>query len=67
MYSESDFGRLAVKPGLTCIWQVSGRSRLPFPMQLKLDQEYIRTRSLKKDLAIILATIPAVLGGDGAA
>ncbi len=66
LYSGSDYRRLAVKPGLTCIWQVSGRSRLPFPEQVKLDIEYIRTRSLKTDVAIILKTIPAVLGGDGA-
>ena len=66
LYSRSDRQRLSVKPGLTCIWQVSGRSRLPFPEQLKLDLEYIRTRSLKTDAAIILRTIPAVLSGDGA-
>ena len=67
LYSAYDFQRLAVKPGLTCIWQVSGRSRLAFPNQVKLDIEYIRRRSLKTDLAIILKTFPAVLNGDGAA
>ena len=67
LYSAYDFQRLAVKPGLTCIWQVSGRSRLSFPNQVKLDIEYIRRRSLKTDLAIILKTFPAVLSGDGAA
>lgn len=67
LYSAYDFQRLAVKPGLTCIWQISGRSRLAFPNQVKLDIEYIRRRSLRTDLAIILKTFPAVLSGDGAA
>ena len=66
LYSDSDFRRLAVKPGLTCIWQVSGRSRLPFPEQVKLDVDYIQRRSLALDLTIILRTVPAVLSGDGA-
>lgn len=67
LYSAYDFQRLAVKPGLTCIWQISGRSRLAFPNQVKLDIEYIRRRSLATDIAIILKTFPAVLSGDGAA
>ena len=67
MYSNSDFQRLSVKPGLTCIWQISGRSRLPFSTQVKLDLEYIRTRCLAKDIGIILRTVPVVLSGDGAA
>lgn len=67
LYSAYDFQRLAVKPGLTCIWQVSGRSRLAFPNQVKMDIEYIRCRSLRTDLGIILKTFPAVLSGDGAA
>lgn len=66
LYSEQDFQRLGVKPGLTCIWQVSGRSRLPFPEQVRMDVEYIRRQSLLLDAAIIVRTIPAVLGGDGA-
>ncbi len=65
-YTDSDYRRLAVKPGLTCIWQVSGRSRLPFPEQVKLDVEYIQRRSLVLDMSIILRTVPAVLSGDGA-
>ena len=67
LYSAYDFQRLAVQPGLTCIWQVSGRSRLAFPNQVKMDLEYIRKRSLLTDIAIILKTVPAVLSGDGAA
>jgi len=66
LYTDSDFQRLAVKPGLTCLWQVSGRSRLPFPEQVKLDVNYIQRRSLLLDLAIIVRTVPAVLSGDGA-
>lgn len=66
LYSDSDFERLAVKPGLTCTWQVSGRSRLPFPEQVKLDIDYIQRRSLLLDLALIVRTVPAVLTGDGA-
>lgn len=66
LYTPSDYRRLEVKPGLTCLWQVSGRSRLPFPEQVKLDVEYIERRSLLLDLVIILRTVPAVLTGDGA-
>lgn len=65
-YTWDDMQRLAVKPGLTCIWQVSGRSRLPFPEQLKMDLEYIENRSLALDLKLIAQTIPAVLSADGA-
>lgn len=67
LYSAYDFQRLAVKPGLTCIWQVSGRSRLAFPNQVKMDLDYIRSCGLKTDFMIILKTVPAVLSGDGAA
>jgi lipopolysaccharide/colanic/teichoic acid biosynthesis glycosyltransferase len=66
LYSDSDFRRLAVKPGLTCIWQVSGRSRLAFPEQVKMDVEYIERRNLLLDLSLIVRTVPAVLSGDGA-
>lgn len=65
-YSWDDMQRLAVKPGLTCIWQVSGRSRLPFPEQLRMDLEYIEKRSLALDLKLIALTVPAVLSADGA-
>lgn len=66
LYSATDRQRLTVQPGLTCTWQVSGRSKLPFPAQVKLDLQYIRTRSLRQDVSIILRTIPAVLSGNGA-
>lgn len=58
--------RLAVRPGLTCIWQVSGRSDIPFERWVELDIEYVRRRSLLLDLSILLRTIPAVFTGRGA-
>ncbi|MBM3477551.1 MAG: sugar transferase, partial [Armatimonadetes bacterium] len=58
--------RLSVKPGLTCIWQVSGRSDIGFDEWMRLDVEYVRNRSLWLDLKILLLTIPAVLTGRGA-
>lgn len=58
--------RLSVKPGLTCTWQVGGRSDIPFEGQLRLDLEYIRQRSFAGDLKLIFLTVPAVLLGRGA-
>jgi len=58
--------RLSVKPGLTCIWQVSGRSDIGFDEWMRLDLEYVRRRSLWLDLKILAQTIPAVLTGRGA-
>lgn len=58
--------RLAGQPGLTCTWQVSGRAEIPFEQQVRLDIEYLRTRSLLKDIALILRTVPAVLTARGA-
>jgi exopolysaccharide biosynthesis polyprenyl glycosylphosphotransferase len=58
--------RLAVRPGLTCIWQISGRSDIPFERWVELDIEYVRRRSLLLDLKILLLTLPAVLSGRGA-
>jgi lipopolysaccharide/colanic/teichoic acid biosynthesis glycosyltransferase len=58
--------RLSVKPGLTCIWQVSGRSDIPFREWMRLDVQYVRTRSLWLDLKILARTIPAVLTARGA-
>jgi lipopolysaccharide/colanic/teichoic acid biosynthesis glycosyltransferase len=66
LYSMADRRRLAVKPGITCIWQVSGRAEIDFPGQVKLDVRYIESRSLRQDLKILCKTIPAVLSGDGA-
>lgn len=65
-YSLSDRRRLDVIPGLTCIWQVSGRGDIPFDEQVKLDVQYIESQSLWLDFIILLKTIPAVLLGKGA-
>ncbi len=58
--------RLAVKPGLTCTWQVGGRSDIPFERWVQMDIDYVRKRRLLLDLKILLQTIPAVLTGRGA-
>jgi len=58
--------RFSVKPGITCIWQISGRSQLPFSKWLELDLYYIENWSLGLDFKILLKTIPAVLKGTGA-
>jgi lipopolysaccharide/colanic/teichoic acid biosynthesis glycosyltransferase len=58
--------RLSVVPGLTCIWQVSGRSTVAFDRWMDMDLEYVDTRSLFKDLALLVRTFPAVLSGKGA-
>lgn len=66
MYSISDRRRLAVKPGITCLWQVSGRAQIDFHGQVELDVRYIETRGFWTDLRIIGKTLPAVLSGTGA-
>jgi exopolysaccharide biosynthesis polyprenyl glycosylphosphotransferase len=58
--------RLAMKPGLTCLWQISGRNNLDFDRWMELDLEYIDSWSPLLDLKILLKTIPAVLSGKGA-
>jgi lipopolysaccharide/colanic/teichoic acid biosynthesis glycosyltransferase len=65
-YSLSDFKRLHVTPGLTCIWQISGRSEIPFNKQVEMDLDYIKNYKLTGDLKILLKTIPAVVKGSGA-
>lgn len=65
-YSQEDRERLCVPPGLTCIWQVNGRSEVPFPQQLEMDLAYIRQPSLWADLWLLLKTLPAVIKGRGA-
>ena len=65
-YSLADRRRLDVIPGITCIWQVSGRSEIPFPEQVKLDVRYIESSSPWQDILILLKTVPAVLLGRGA-
>ncbi|MEZ6143223.1 MAG: sugar transferase [Zavarzinella sp.] len=65
-YSLRQRRRLNVTPGLTCIWQVSGRADLDFHQQVDLDIEYIRERSIWYDFKLILLTFPAVFSGRGA-
>jgi len=65
-YSLADRRRLDATPGLTCIWQVSGRGNIGFSRHLELDIEYIESQSLALDLKLLLLTIPAVLSGRGA-
>jgi exopolysaccharide biosynthesis polyprenyl glycosylphosphotransferase len=62
----SDMRRFSMRPGLTCLWQVQGRSNLDFARWVKLDLEYIDTWSLALDCRILVRTIPAVLSGNGA-
>lgn len=65
-YSLADRRRLDAVPGLTCIWQVSGRSDIPFPEQVQLDVQYIQSQSFWLDIKLLLKTVPAVLLGKGA-
>ncbi len=65
-YAAHHRNRLHTLPGLTCIWQVSGRSELPFEQQVKLDEEYVQRRNFWLDLTLLAKTVPAVLGGRGA-
>lgn len=65
-YSPSDLRRLDATPGLTCLWQISGRADVPFDRQVVMDVSYIQERSLRLDLWILLLTVPAVLSGRGA-
>lgn len=65
-YSDFARTRLDARPGLTCLWQVNGRSDLDFDTWMQLDVEYIRTWSLWLDVRLVLATIPAVLLRRGA-
>jgi lipopolysaccharide/colanic/teichoic acid biosynthesis glycosyltransferase len=66
LYSQEDRRRLEVTPGLTGIWQVSGRSDIGFKQQVELDVLYIESHGFLLDLKLILKTIPAVLTGKGA-
>jgi len=66
VYSSSDRRRMRIIPGITCIWQVSGRSEIPFEEQVKLDEDYILSVSFWTNVKLLLRTIPAVLFGKGA-
>ena len=66
LYDSRALRRLEVKPGLTCLWQVRGRSNLSFAQQVELDIEYIDRVSPSEEIRILFATVPAVLTGRGA-
>jgi exopolysaccharide biosynthesis polyprenyl glycosylphosphotransferase len=65
-YTDRERERLLVKPGVTCIWQVSGRSDIDFDTWIDMDLEYIEEWSLSLDLKLLVRTVPAVLTGRGA-
>ena len=65
-YTPHQRRRLSVVPGLTCLWQISGRSELSFYEWIELDIYYIEHRSFLLDLKIIIRTIPVVVTGKGA-
>ena len=65
-YTPAQARRLLVKPGLTCLWQVSGRSHLDFQEWMLLDLEYVRRQSLGFDFWVLWRTIPAVIERKGA-
>jgi len=65
-YKKWQRRRLSMKPGITCLWQVSGRSKIDFDTWMKLDLQYIDNWSLGLDLKILLKTIPAVIFSRGA-
>jgi undecaprenyl-phosphate galactose phosphotransferase len=67
MYGEHGEKFVTVQPGITGLWQVSGRSRLPYSERVRLDVYYVDHLSLWMDLKILLKTFPVVLFGDGAA
>lgn len=65
-YEPWQHRKLSVKPGVTCIWQVSGRNNVDFEQWMRLDLQYIDSWSLWQDTKILARTLPAVLKGDGA-
>lgn len=66
LYSPEDRQRLLAQPGLTCFWQVGGRSDIDFAGQVRLDVAYIQSSSVWVDFKLLFLTIPAVLLGKGA-
>ncbi|HXF10586.1 MAG TPA: sugar transferase [Desulfuromonadaceae bacterium] len=66
LYTLADRRRLAVKPGITCFWQIGGRAEIDFSGQVDLDVQYIEQQSLFTDVKILVRTVPAVLSGKGA-
>lgn len=66
LYSLADRRRLAAMPGITCVWQISGRSEIDFAGQVKLDVGYIENQDFWTDLKILALTVPAVVRAKGA-
>jgi lipopolysaccharide/colanic/teichoic acid biosynthesis glycosyltransferase len=66
LYTPADRRRLAAKPGITCIWQISGRANIDFSGQVQLDVRYIESQSFWVDVEILARTVPAVISGKGA-
>lgn len=66
LYSLADRRRLAAPPGITCFWQISGRSEIDFAGQVKLDVSYIENQDFWTDLKILVLTVPAVVRAKGA-
>jgi lipopolysaccharide/colanic/teichoic acid biosynthesis glycosyltransferase len=66
LYTLTQRRRLDAIPGLTCIWQVSGRCKIPFEQQVEFDVDYIESQSLFLDIKLLLRTVPAVLQRRGA-
>ncbi|GAC1349448.1 MAG: hypothetical protein NVSMB27_22690 [Ktedonobacteraceae bacterium] len=66
-YNQHDRLRLCGKPGLTGIWQVYGRSRVPFQNMVEMDIEYLNQQSIKEDLKLIALTVPVLIKGSGGA
>ncbi|MDW3217887.1 MAG: sugar transferase [Acidimicrobiales bacterium] len=64
-WSDRQKGRLAVRPGLTGLAQVNGRNDLSWAERIEFDLEYVRTQSLRRDLAIIARTVAVLIGGEG--
>lgn len=65
-YRPNDMVRLSVRPGLTCLWQIRGRSNVSFEQWMEYDREYVRRMSLWVDVTILMRTVVAVLSMRGA-
>jgi lipopolysaccharide/colanic/teichoic acid biosynthesis glycosyltransferase len=66
VYRKEHFGRFAALPGITGLWQVSGRCETTFEQMIQLDLEYIEMKSIRQDIKILLQTIPAIISERGA-
>jgi lipopolysaccharide/colanic/teichoic acid biosynthesis glycosyltransferase len=66
LYGKSSAVLLSVRPGITGLWQISGRADVSYQRRVQLDMQYVRNRSIWLDVQILLRTLPAVIGGKGA-